>query len=129
MFIYSLNWARVFTAFALLALRTSAFAPVVCPGTSLIRLRDTGSAENVPQDSIILGPFSPAADPKYAVSCRIGDKEFVVSREGGPTEEELTNENILKIVTMECSDLEVRNTLFAIARIRQRYTLMFFPLA
>lgn len=56
----------------------------------------------------ILLPFPPAADPKYAVTGVVGDKEFVLSRSGEPTAEELANENILKIVKIECSDLEVR---------------------
>jgi hypothetical protein len=41
---------------------------------------------------------------------KVGEGEFVVSREAGPTAEELSNENILKIVRSECTDLEV-NTL------------------
>jgi hypothetical protein len=55
-------------------------------------------------------PFLPAVDPRWACIGPVGDDSFVVCREGGPTEAELTNENILKIVTIECSDLEV-NTL------------------
>lgn len=58
----------------------------------------------------ILLPFLPAADPKYSVRCPVGDGDFVIERSGGPTKEELTNENIIKIVRIECSDLEV-NTL------------------
>lgn len=47
----------------------------------------------------------------YSVRGPIGQKEFVVSREGGLTEEELSNENILRIVqTSRSTDLEV-NTL------------------
>lgn len=60
--------------------------------------------------AIILEPFPEAADPMYAVRGPVGEGEFVVSREGGPTAEELANENILKIVKSECTDLEV-NTL------------------
>lgn len=58
----------------------------------------------------ILQPFSPAADPEYRNLGTVGEGSFVVSRTGGPTAEELTNENVLKIVLIECSDLEV-NTL------------------
>jgi hypothetical protein len=58
----------------------------------------------------ILQPFPPAADPNYMCTGSVGHDEFIVSREGGPTAEELSNENILKIVRIECSDLEV-NTL------------------
>ena len=58
----------------------------------------------------ILKPFLPAADPNYMNNGPVGESSFVLSRVGGPTKEELMNENILKIVTIECSDLEV-NTL------------------
>ena len=59
---------------------------------------------------IILEAFPEAADPMYTVRGPIGQGDFVVSREGGCTKEELTNENIMRIVTSECTDLEV-NTL------------------
>ena len=55
----------------------------------------------------ILQPFLPAADPKYSVRGPIGDADFVIERRGEPTKEELANENIIKIVRVECSDLEV----------------------
>jgi hypothetical protein len=55
----------------------------------------------------ILQPYLPAADPMFAVRFPVGDKEFVLDRHGGPTAEELSNENIVKIVKIECSDLEV----------------------
>ena len=58
----------------------------------------------------ILDPFLPAMDPKYSVTAPVGEGDFVVSREGEPTAEELTNENLLKIVASECTDLEC-NTL------------------
>ena len=58
----------------------------------------------------ILLPFAPAADPMYKCRGPVGDKDFVLSRTGGPTAEELANENILRIVQIQCSDLEV-NTL------------------
>ena len=66
------------------------------------------SAEQV--KPIILEAFPEAADPKYAVRGPVGQGEFIISREGPPTAEELSNENILKIVTSQCTDLEV-NTL------------------
>ena len=65
------------------------------------------SDETVPD---ILQPFLPAADPKYMCRGSIGENDFVISREGAPKAEELSNENIIKIVQIECSDLEV-NTL------------------
>ena len=64
----------------------------------------------------ILQPFPDAADPSYATTAPVGEGQFVVSRgvggDGGPTAEELTNENILLIVERRSNvtDLEV-NTL------------------
>jgi hypothetical protein len=60
----------------------------------------------------ILDPFPQAADPSYATTGPVGQNSFVVSRMGGPTAEELTNENILLIVERRSNvtDLEV-NTL------------------
>jgi hypothetical protein len=55
----------------------------------------------------ILAPFLPAADPLYSVRAPVGEHEFILQRSGGPTEAELSNENIIKIVQMQCSDLEV----------------------
>ena len=52
-------------------------------------------------------PFLPAADPRWVCIGPVGKGGFILSRDGGPTDAELTNENILKIVTVECSDLEV----------------------
>lgn len=58
----------------------------------------------------ILQPYLPAMDPKYSVNGPIGEGSFKISRSGKPTTEELTNEQMLAIVTSECNDLEV-NTL------------------
>jgi hypothetical protein len=58
----------------------------------------------------ILAAFAPAADPMYMCKGLVGDKEFVLTRTGEPTKEELTNENLVRIVRSECTDLEV-NTL------------------
>ena len=58
----------------------------------------------------VLVPFLPAADPMYLCRGPVGEKEFVLTRTGGPTTEELANENILRIVQIKCSDLEA-NTL------------------
>jgi hypothetical protein len=49
-------------------------------------------------------------DPKYYVRGPVGEENFILSRTGAPTAEELSNEQMLKIVKIECSDLEV-NTL------------------
>ena len=59
----------------------------------------------------ILQPYLPAMDPKYSVNGPIGvSKNFIISRAGPPTIEELSNEQMLSIVNIECTDLEV-NTL------------------
>jgi hypothetical protein len=68
---------------------------------------DTASRYNSPE---ILQPFLPAADPKWACYGPVGEGNFVLIRTGGPTSVELSNENILKIVKLECTDLDV-NTL------------------
>lgn len=69
-------------------------------------------AEAAGYPAIILSPFLDAADPTFMAKGPIGGKEFVVSREGGPTKEELTNENLVQIVyrRSNVTDLEV-NTL------------------
>ena len=59
----------------------------------------------------ILQPYLPAMDPKYSANGPIGvSKNFIISRAGPPTIEELSNEQMLSIVNIECTDLEV-NTL------------------
>jgi Domain of unknown function (DUF1823) len=55
----------------------------------------------------ILAPFPAAADPMYSCRGPVGEKDFVLSRTGGPTDAELSNENMLRIVRSQCSDLEV----------------------
>lgn len=72
----------------------------------------TSSSEPAPklQPDILL-PFPPAADASYMCTGPVGQKDFCVTRTGPPIlETELTNENILKIVKTQCTDLEV-NTL------------------
>ena len=96
-----------------LVLESSAF--VIGPGrqtrmTRRFSLTPESNNDETVQPDILL-PFLPAADPKYAVRGPVGDKDFVLDRSGGPTEAELTNENILKIVKIECSDLEVGHIL------------------
>jgi hypothetical protein len=65
---------------------------------------------------LMLEPFLEAADPMYMVRGPVGegggDSAFVVSREGEPTKDELTNENLYQIVVRKSNvtDLEV-NTL------------------
>jgi len=46
----------------------------------------------------------------WSVRGPVGEGDFVISREGAPVKEELSNENLLKILMIDCSDLEV-NTL------------------
>lgn len=75
----------------------------------LAESKDGNSPPNIKPD--ILLPFPPAADPSYMCTGPVGQNDFIVSREGPPQPAtELSNSNILKIVTVECSDLEV-NTL------------------
>ncbi|KAL7549619.1 hypothetical protein ACHAWF_012886 [Thalassiosira exigua] len=58
----------------------------------------------------LLQPYLPAMDPNYPVRGPVGEGKFILSRSGPPTAEELSNEQMLQIVKIECSDLEV-NTL------------------
>ena len=107
----------------------SAFSPYLAPSIGNINssTRSSSSLFSYPQGSKendassvdpaqkkvgpeILQPFIPAIDPMYKVRGDVGGGEFVVSREGGPREEELTNENLYGILYYKCSDLEV-NTL------------------
>lgn len=57
-----------------------------------------------------LQPFLPAYDPMYSVRGPVGQGDFIISRDNGPTPEELTNQNLFKVLKLECTDLEV-NTL------------------
>lgn len=57
-----------------------------------------------------LQPFLPAMDPNYINIGPVGEKDFTLSRSGEPTKEELSNENLYKILMIQCTDLEV-NTL------------------
>lgn len=63
-----------------------------------------------PLKPIILDPFPEAANPTYPVRGPVGEGGFMISRTGGPTEQELTDENLYKIIDRVASDLEV-NTL------------------
>jgi len=56
-------------------------------------------------DATIL-PF----DPRYSAEGPVGFGDFIIDKEGGPTEEELEETNLVKIVNLNCTDLEV-NTL------------------
>ena len=74
---------------------------------------DKESSDNKAEEEIlpdILLPFPPAADPMYKCRGEIGKGQFVVTREGEPRAEELTDENMLRIVKSQSTDLEV-NTL------------------
>lgn len=57
-----------------------------------------------------LQPFVPAMDPNYKNIGIVGDNDFIVSKTGPPLKEELSNENLYKILMIQCTDLEV-NTL------------------
>lgn len=81
---------------------------------SLTSLNEAASTDEEPKKEIIkpiiLDPYLPAADPKYLVKGAVGEGEFIISRTGGPTDEELTDENLYRIIERKASDLEV-NTL------------------
>ena len=77
-------------------------------------LQEAASTQEEPRKEIIkpiiLDPFLPAADPKYLVKGAVGEDDFIVSRKGGPTDEELSDENLFRIIERKASDLDV-NTL------------------
>ena len=66
---------------------------------------DDANAKNDGPD--ILQPYLPALDPEYSVRGPIGEGKFIISRSGPPVAEELSNEQMLRIVKSECTDLEV----------------------
>jgi hypothetical protein len=91
------------------------------PTTKVVLQAEVSSDKNSPEKErkpiawgndkpTILDPFLPAMDPNYRNTGPVGEGDFIVSREGEPRAEELTNENLLKIVASECTDLEC-NTL------------------
>ena len=86
--------------------------PHTCTNSILTSLfaKEGGEDDDNNDGPDILQPYLPAMDPKYSVNGPIGEGSFQISRSGGPTDEELTNEQMLAIVTSECNDLEV-NTL------------------
>jgi len=102
-----------YTLFASSPHRTAPNAIVQCQSTTP-QQNDCCDQEESPKssaalensDAILLAP----SDPRYSTFGPIGLGDFIISREGPPTKEELANENLLKIVLLECSDLEV-NTL------------------
>lgn len=68
--------------------------------------------ERKPGLPALLEPFVEALDPKYKSTGTIGEGVFIVSRTGGPTKEELSNENLYKILMIECNDLEVNTVVW-----------------
>jgi hypothetical protein len=104
----------MFVAFTLSEGSVQAFAPArpLCRPTCTqhAALTQLGASEGNDASEIkpdILEPFPPAADPMYPVRGAVGEDHFILTRSGGPTEEELSNENLLRILKIECSDLEV----------------------
>jgi len=73
---------------------------------------DSGSDESKPSVPKLLEPFVEALDPKYKCRGDVGKGDFIVSRTGGPTNEELSNENLYKILMLECNDLEVNTVVW-----------------
>lgn len=89
--------------------------PIATP--SLLRATADSSSESGDEKTpkkqvkaIILDPFPLAADPQYHVTAPVGENGFELCREGGPRKQELTDENLYKIIDRTASDLEV-NTL------------------
>jgi hypothetical protein len=79
--------------------------------TTIIAAASSSESQEKDKDVVkpdILQPFPPAADPMYSVRGPVGENDFVLSRTGEPTKSELSNENLLRILRIECSDLEVR---------------------
>jgi len=72
---------------------------------------EKSALDNLP--STVAKPNPPAIlpfDPRYSTEGPVSEGDFVISREGEPTKEELSNENLYKILHEQCTDLEV-NTL------------------
>lgn len=83
--------------------RGSPYATANC-----LNLRATSFGDERPEvKPDILDPFPPAADPLYSVQGPVGEEDFALTRSGPPVAEELTNENLLRILRIKCSDLEV----------------------
>lgn len=113
-----------FIAFILSEGAVQAFAPFrpaaairLCssPDTFYSEIRASASGDGNEKPEVkpdILEPFPPAADPMYSVRGPVGEGDFVLTRSGGPVAEELTNENLLRILKIECSDLEVSMNAF-----------------
>lgn len=88
------------------------------PPTTITTTATTTTTVNTRKEPELLQPFLPAADPNYM---NIGDisnhvnNTFIVSRTGSPTIDELSNENMLKIVTGstdQCTDLQINTLLW-----------------
>ena len=77
-----------------------------------------GSSTNHP---LLLQPYLPAMDPNYSTQGPVGLDTFILSREGPPTIEELSNDQMLRIVQLECSDLEVNTLVWKCLGYRFRY--------
>lgn len=96
------------------ASRSTPFAFGVVKGRTTSMIYETAEPKDETTkrvlQAVILDPFPQAADPKYHVTAPVGENGFLVSREGGPTKEELADENLYKIIDRTASDLEV-NTL------------------
>lgn len=85
--------------------------PAEIPATSFQArfIDDTPAAPLDRPQPVVPGARLPL-DPDYATLGPLPTADFALTREGPPRPEELANENLLKIVRQECSDLEV-NTL------------------
>jgi len=88
--------------------RRQSFHTTQILGRVLYSTKNEGKEEPVQPD--ILKPFPMAADPNFLNTGSVGEGDFVLCRTGDPTAEELSNENLLRILKIQCSDLEA-NTL------------------
>lgn len=64
----------------------------------------------LPEGFVPLATVVEALNPKYKCTEPVGEGDFLLSRTGGPIIEELSNENLYKILMLENTDLET-NTL------------------
>ncbi len=65
-----------------------------------------------PESPKPLDPVVAALDPKYKCTEPVGQGDFTVTRAGGPSKEELSNENLYNILMLKCTDLEVNTVVW-----------------
>lgn len=83
--------------------------------SSSVRLFESNSANSESSSTASPSKNPPEIlpfDPRYSAEGIIGTGNFTVSRTGPPTKEELSNENLYKILMLECSDLEANTVVW-----------------